>query len=37
MWKAHLGEDANLHKLIAILELRNDSKDCVAQLKKTQA
>ena len=34
MWKSHLGEDANLSNFIATLEARNDSKDCVAQLKK---
>ena len=33
MWKAHLGEDANLHNFVAILEQRTDSKDCVAHLK----
>ena len=35
MWKAHCGEDANLDKLIPILETRD--KDCAAQLKKTFA
>ena len=37
MWKDHLGENANLHNFVAILEQRTDSKDCVAYLKKTFA
>ena len=37
MWKDHLGADANLNSFIAVLEKRNDSKNIVAQLKKTFA
>ena len=35
MWKDHLGEDANLHNFIAILEKRTDSKDSATHLKNT--
>ena len=34
MWKANLGEDANLPNLIAALKRRGDSEDCALHLRK---
>ena len=34
MWKANLGEDANLPNLIAALEKRGDSEACIARLRR---
>ena len=34
MWKANLGEDANLPNLSAALEKRGDSEACIARLRR---
>ena len=34
MWKANLGEDANLPNLIAALKKRGDSEACIARLRR---